>query len=32
VTDPLDRLDAVGLPAGERDAIAGLTAARLLGL
>jgi aminocarboxymuconate-semialdehyde decarboxylase len=32
VTDPLVRLDAVGLPAAERDAIAGLTAARLLGL
>jgi aminocarboxymuconate-semialdehyde decarboxylase len=32
VTDPLDRLDALGLPADERDAIAGLTAARLLGL
>ena len=32
VTDPLARLDAVGLRADERDAIAGLTAARLLGL
>ena len=32
VTDPLIRLDAVGLPPDERDAIAGLTAARLLGL
>ena len=32
VTDPLARLDAVGLPADQRDAIAGLTAARLLGL
>jgi len=32
VTDPVARLDAVGLPCDERDAIAGLTAARLLGL
>jgi aminocarboxymuconate-semialdehyde decarboxylase len=32
VPDPLVRLDAVGLPAAERDAIAGGTAAGLLGL
>lgn len=32
VDDPLDRLDAIELPAADRAAIAGATAARLLGL
>ena len=32
VDDPLDRLDAIGLPAADRAAVAGATAARLLGL
>ncbi|WP_375502482.1 amidohydrolase family protein [uncultured Jatrophihabitans sp.] len=32
VLDPLDRLDAAGLPPADRDAIAGGTAARLLDL
>ena len=30
VVDPLDRLDAVGLSATDRDLIAGATAAKLL--
>jgi len=32
VTDPVARIDAIGLPAPDRDAIAGATAARLLSL
>ena len=32
VTDPVARIDAIGLPAHLRDAIAGGTAARLLSL
>ncbi|HVU93248.1 MAG TPA: amidohydrolase family protein [Jatrophihabitans sp.] len=32
VPDPVARLDAVGLPSAERDAVAGATASRLLGL
>ena len=32
VTDPVDRIEALRLPAADRDAIAGGTAARLLGL
>ena len=32
VTDPVARIDAIGLPAPDRDAITGGTAARLLSL
>ena len=32
VTDPVDRIESLGLPAADRDAIAGATAARLLGI
>ena len=32
VPDPIARLDAIDLPAADRDAVAGATAARLLGL
>ena len=32
VTDPVARVDAIGLPAADRDAIVGGTAARLLSL
>ena len=32
VADPVARIDAIGLPAADRDAIAGVTAARLLSL
>ena len=32
VPDPVDRIDSLGLPAPDRDAIAGATAARLLNL
>jgi aminocarboxymuconate-semialdehyde decarboxylase len=32
VTNPVDRIESLGLPATDRDAIAGGTAARLLGV
>jgi aminocarboxymuconate-semialdehyde decarboxylase len=32
VTDPVDRIESLGLPPADRDAIAGATAARLLGI
>jgi hypothetical protein len=32
VTNPVDRIESLGLPAADRDAIVGATAARLLSL